>query len=656
MKLKSSFNFILSSFLSFLLFVLSVTCDNATIINEVFINQNIIIKAEQVVRKFEIDYERNVFLKDGVEFQYISGSFHYFRARRFNWQDILRKLKAAGLNAVSTYVEWSLHEPLPQQFQFTGDQDLEYFLELAVQEGLYVLLRPGPYICAERDFGGLPPWLLTVKPNIVLRSKDDVYQHYVKKWFEQLFPRLKRFLYGNGGPIIMVQVENEFGSYTCDKEHMVWLRDLMKEYVEDAAILYSTDGGSTEFLKCVVPGVYATVDFGTGSDRVAGHFAAMRTVTPKGPLVNSEFYPGWLTHWGEKMARVNTQNVVSTLETMLEMKASVNFYMFFGGTNFGFTAGANSGNENEYLADITSYDYDAPLTEARDPTTKYLAIRNTIAKFFPLPPIPPPKPSPKAAYTQIFVLPIATIFDKIAQVMPPVKSRSPLTFETLEQSYGFILYETIVPIVALEDPAILSVPGIRDRGYVFVDEHLVTVLYRHKNVTTTQLIIRPGQKLSIFVENMGRIGFGSFLHDPKGIISEVTLDGHVLYDWNAIKFPLHDVSWIVPALPIDDTNQPAFYTASFSLSPEHPKQPLDGYIDMSEWSKGVVFINDFNLGRYWSTVGPQLTLFLPGSCIKPYPEINNITVFEIQSAPLIRVLNFTTAPIYKKQIEKKKSV
>ncbi|KAI5729804.1 hypothetical protein M8J76_006816 [Diaphorina citri] len=590
-------------------------------------------------RKFEIDYERDTFVKDGKPFRYVSGSFHYFRSPRYYWQDRLRKLRAAGLNAVSTYVEWSFHEPSPGQFQFTGDQDLEYFLELAVREDLLVLLRPGPYICAERDFGGLPSWLMTIKPNITLRSKDEVYQHYVNKWFAQLFPRITRFLYGNGGPIILVQVENEMGSYTCDKEHMIWLRDQMKYYVRDAAVLYTTDGAGVGYLKCTVPGVYATVDFGAATN-VSSAFAAMRTVSPHGPLVNSEYYPGWLTHWGEKIATVDTDPVVKTLQIMLEMKANVNFYMFYGGTNFGFTAGANADAVDKYLSDITSYDYDAPLTEAGDPTKKYFAIRDVVLQYLPAPSLPPPKPAPKADYGQIILSPAASIFDKVAQTLPPLTSAFPLSFEALDQSFGFVLYETIIPDARFPDPALLTISGLRDRGQVFVDEKLVTILYRNK-MLSTPIMARPGQKLSILVENMGRINYGSYLHDPKGILSEVLLDSKSLSPWSMTQYPLSNLSWIDTAPASNTTKLPVFYTATFTLNAEHPK-PLDGYVDMSNWAKGVVFINEHNLGKYWTTLGPQLTLYLPAPFIKPYPEVNRITVLELQAPPSDLKVKFTT--------------
>lgn len=262
--------------------------------------------------------------------------------------------------------------------------DIETFIKTAQEENLLVILRPGPYICAERDMGGLPPWLLTKNPNIRLRTSDPTYTQPVQKWMDYLLNRLSPFYYGNNGPIIMVQVENEYGSYgACDGQYLIWLRDLFIRHVQDKAVLFTTDGPATSYLKCgKIPGVYATIDFGPEMDPETV-FAAQRAFEPRGPLVNSEYYPGWLTHWGEARAAVGTLSVSQTLTKMMNLNANINFYMFHGGTNFGFTAGANFGKF--YQSDITSYDYDAPLTESGDLTEKYFAIRDVLSKYRSVP-------------------------------------------------------------------------------------------------------------------------------------------------------------------------------------------------------------------------------------------------------------------------------
>ncbi|XP_021942675.1 beta-galactosidase isoform X3 [Zootermopsis nevadensis] len=495
----------------------------------------------ELPRFFSIDYENDQFLLNGSPFRYVSGSLHYFRVPRAYWRDRLRKLRAAGLNAVSTYVEWSQHEPSPGRFEFSGELDLQYFIRLAQEEDLLVLLRPGPYICAERDMGGLPPWLLTVKPDIYLRTNDTTYMEYVERYLNYVLTSVQVYLYGNGGPIIMVQIENEYGSYqACDSSYMTQLRDIVKSKVGDAAVLYSTDGAGLSFLRCgKIEGVYATVDFGADTN-VDTAFLAQRIYEPHGPLVNSEFYTGWLTHWGEPFQSVGTETIVNTLDEILARNASVNFFMFHGGTNFGFLAGANFGDN--YQPQLTSYDYDAPITEAGDPTSKYFAIREVIGRV------------PKG------------------------------------------------------------------------------ILSRSEKITSMPLSLSEGTKIQVLVENQGRINYGSLINDFKGLLSNATLGGDVLEDWIITGFPLHEIS----SLGVNSTYNytfscPAFFRGTFEL-PESYSEPLDTFLDPRGWGKGVAFINGFNIGRYWPILGPQVTLYVPGCHLKPYPALNELVLLELEKA------------------------
>uniref|UniRef100_A0A8W7K9V4 Glycoside hydrolase 35 catalytic domain-containing protein n=1 Tax=Anopheles albimanus TaxID=7167 RepID=A0A8W7K9V4_ANOAL len=349
----------------------------------------------QQARSFTIDYDNDTFVMDGKPFQYVAGSFHYFRALPQSWRPILRSMRAAGLNAVTTYVEWSLHNPKENEYNWDGMADIVHFIELAVQEDLYVILRPGPYICAERDMGGFPAWLLHKYPGIQLRTNDINYLREVRSWYAQLFSRLTRFMYGQGGPIILVQVENEYGSYfACDHKYLNWLRDETARYVKGDAVLFTNNGPGLETCGAI-EGVLSALDFGPGTeDEINGYWKGLRKTQPKGPLVNAEFYPGWLTHWQEAhMAHTDTKLVADSLAFMLRNKVNVNIYMFFGGTNYGFTAGANSAGSGGYVADVTSYDYDAPLSECGDPTDKYYTLRDTILQYFPRPNVSLPQPS-----------------------------------------------------------------------------------------------------------------------------------------------------------------------------------------------------------------------------------------------------------------------
>ncbi|KAL1449941.1 hypothetical protein WDU94_002409 [Cyamophila willieti] len=589
-------------------------------------------------RTFTIDFTNDTFLMDGKPFKFVSGEFHYFRTPRPRWRDILRKIRAAGLNAVSTYVEWSSHEATPGGYNFGGDNDVEHFMTLAAKEGLYVLLRPGPFICGERDFGGLPPWLFKMKEDIRLRQNDPTYQHYIVKWYQELFTRLQKFMYGNGGPIIMVQIENEFGMHDqCDPQHAMWLRDLIKSYIYDTAVLYSIDPPHRRFQKCVIDGVYPSVDFGPFQNVTRG-FKAQRLVAPHGPLLNAEFYTGWLTHWGERtMQFVPPEEVIKSLVQMLDMGANVNIYMFFGGTNFGFKNGANFDKKKGYLPTITSYDYDSPLDESGDPTDKYFAIQDVMKGYVTLPNIPVARSTMKKVFDTVFLTPTVSVFD--AQLKPsPVMANSPLTFEQLGQNYGFVLYETVVTETPYCETCRLEVDNIKDRAQVFINEEFAGSIYR-ANSTDLVFNVTVNQTLSLFVENMGRINHDK-IYDQKGILPMVLLDNEELLGWKMYKFPLDDVSSIELLQPTGNEKYPMFFTGVLINS-----KPMDTYLDMRNWTKGVVFVNGNNLGRYWSDMGPQYSLFLPSEFLKV--GTNRITIFELERAPPNYAVKFSPQSLNK---------
>eukprot|EP01113_Clastostelium_recurvatum_P015704 TRINITY_DN1880_c0_g1_i3.p1 TRINITY_DN1880_c0_g1~~TRINITY_DN1880_c0_g1_i3.p1 ORF type:complete len:426 (+),score=76.44 TRINITY_DN1880_c0_g1_i3:49-1326(+) len=341
------------------------------------------------------------FLKDGQPFRIISGSVHYFRTIPEQWKDRLTMAKQLGLNAVQFYIPWNLHEPEKDQYTFEGVADVVEFIQLAQSLDLLVVLRPGPYACGEWEFGGFPYWLLRDYPEIALRSADPHFLDRVDRWFSVLFPRLAPLVYSKGGPIIMMQVENEYGSYGNDKVYLGHLRGLMGKYVgDDAVVFHSTDGPSPQMLagSYIGPEVYQTVDFGPGDNATANFEQQMHLQGPA-PAMNSEYYTGWLTHWGDAHAANVSASMVSQslLSLMSTMNASVNLYMFHGGTNYGFMNGANANGPSDYEITITSYDYNSPLTEAGDPNDKYAAIRDVISRFSPVSG-PVPKPQPKGSY------------------------------------------------------------------------------------------------------------------------------------------------------------------------------------------------------------------------------------------------------------------
>lgn len=581
-------------------------------------------------RSFIIDYENNQFLKDGEPYRYISGSIHYYRLPQQYWQDRLDKMKAGGLTTIQTYVDWSQHEPEPGTYNFEDNLDIVAFFSLVNETGLTGILRAGPFIDAERDFGGLPYWLFRENPDMVLRSSDPTFLNFVDIFYTELFSRIKPLLYANGGPIISVQVENEYGSYyTCDSVYLAHLRDLFRNLLGDDVVLFTTDGpGGQDCGK--IPEVYSTVDFGPGSD-VDSCFASQREYEPQGPLVNSEFYTGWLDHWGELHSQENPRQVQQTLDEILARDASVNMYMYFGGTSFGFTAGSNMGGT--FQACPTSYDYDAPLSEAGDTSNAYFAIREVIANYSQDPFDPVPPNTTKYGYGIVQLKPVGSLFELLPELVvgPTVNSEAPLTFEALGQAYGFVLYETVIP----EDhfDSVLRVTEIRDRGYVFVDQVSVGILSREESIITVDVSIKANQTLSIFVENQGHICFGTSLStDFKGIYSDVLLDEAIVNNWSISSVPLNNTDSLSVSskkrfLQAYSENIPVLYSGEFVL-PANLDEPLDTFLNPTGWRKGVAFINGFNLGRYWPVRGPQINLFVPMTVLLPYPAVNKILLFE----------------------------
>uniref|UniRef100_A0A3Q2QFV0 Galactosidase, beta 1-like n=1 Tax=Fundulus heteroclitus TaxID=8078 RepID=A0A3Q2QFV0_FUNHE len=603
-------------------------------------------------RSFSIDYKNNCFLKDGKPFQYISGSIHYSRIPQYYWKDRLAKMYMTGLNAIQVYVPWNFHEAVQGVHNFTGDRDLEHFLNLANQTGLLVILRPGPYICAEWEMGGLPAWLLQ-KPNIMLRSADTDYLEAVSSWLAILLPKIKPWLFINGGNIITVQVENEYGSYfACDYNYMRHLRTLFRFFLGEEVVLFTTDGNTDKEMKCgTLDGMYATVDFGTDTN-VTVAFNRQRRFEPQGPLVNSEFYTGWLDHWGDQHAVVGAQKVSRVLGEMLTMGASVNMYMFEGGTNFGYWNGAD--HDTRFRSVVTSYDYDAPLTEAGDPTEKLFAIRDVIQQFREVPSGPMPPATPKFAYGFVTLEKVGNLSSLLGTISPlgPVQSKYPLTFEELKQYYGYVLYRTTLPRDLSEPtPLISPLNGVHDRAYVSVNG--VSKGQRGKTQRDTVLVMnltgRQGDTLDILVENMGRVNFGSKINDYKGLVSNLILGKDILTDWKVYPLDIDGAisrGWphsnsrkSVPSPQRGPSSGPTIYMGTLEAN----GLAWDTFLRLNEWTKGQVWINGVNLGRYWPARGPQQTLYVPGPLLSTSLP-NNITLLELEGAPAHRRVVFMDRP------------
>ncbi|RXG56870.1 Beta-galactosidase [Armadillidium vulgare] len=449
---------------------------------------------------------------------------------------------------------------------------------------------------------------------------------------------VKPYLYINGGNVITIQVENEYGSYyACDFYYTSHLKDLAKELLGEDVTLFTTDGSATSYLKCgKIADVYATIDFGPTSDP-AQLFESQRIFEPVGPLVNSEFYPGWLDHWGDPHSTRSSESVADTLDSMLALNASVNVYVFHGGTSFGLSAGSNTGSR--FQACPTSYDYDAPLTEAGDPTEKYYAIRNVTQKYVSLPDGPVPGPSEKYAYGDVLLSSTGDVFG-LLDGLGTVTDTYPQTFEALSVSNGIVVYSTRIPYL-LPDPARLSIENIHDRGYVYVDEDFVGIVSREQELYDLPFYGKINQTLTIVAESLGRVCYGSEINDFKGLTTNVTIGDNILSDWSMTPIPLLNSSLLNEAISSlqsktrqnlrqTTSGDMTFYEGTFNI-PTNSSNLKDTFLRLDDWTKGFAWINDFLLGRYWPVVGPQVTLYIPSGLLQY--EDNTILILELEKSP-----------------------
>jgi len=566
------------------------------------------------------------FFLNGKPFRILSGALHYFRVLPQQWEDRLLKLKAMGLNTVETYVAWNVHEAERGCFRFDGAADLVGFIRLAQALGLYVIVRPGPFICAEWEFGGLPAWLLN-DPEMEVRCCYPPYQDAVQTFFSKLLPMLVPLQIQHGGPILAMQVENEYGSYGSDQSYLQWLNQLMLE-LGVQCLLFTSDGATRSMLTHgSLPSVLKTANFGS---RAAEEFATLRQYQPRGPLMCMEFWNGWFDHWGEVHHTRHADDAANALEQIMASGASVNVYMFHGGSNFGFMNGANTDLiSREYQPTINSYDYDAPLNEAGEPTPKFHAFRRVLERHNELPETALPPPTTKYHSEALRFKQSVSLLDSLSVLSTPELSIAPRSMESLGQNYGFLLYcsEVCHP----QGKATLSVERVHDRAQVFVNGREVGVLARNGPLAIEIELPETTNTIELLVENQGRVNYGPDLQDRKGILGWVRLDLNKIYHWSMFTLPLNNLSNLAFVDRSDGENLesqfklcPAFHRTTFNVD-----QPGDCFLALTRCTKGVAWLNGFNLGRYWDK-GPQTALYVPAPLLQPGQ--NELIILELHQS------------------------
>lgn len=552
-------------------------------------------------------YNENSFLLNGKPFQILSGSIHYFRQVPEYWRDRLEKLKQCGFNTVETYVCWNLHERKEGKFDFSGRLDLGEFIDIANSLGLYCIIRPGPYICAEWDYGGLPSWLLTY-PNMRIRCMDGLFLEKEKRFLDKVFDIVRPRLITNGGNVIMLQVENEYGSYGNDHKYIDHLADYYVEQGIDVP-LFTSDGPADLFFGGgTVKKLLKTGNFGS---RWKESFDYIKQRCPDQPLMCSEFWEGWFDSWYGPHHRRTPDDVAEQLDNMLSAGGNVNFYMFCGGTNFGFTNGANM--YDRYTVTTTSYDYDAALTESGDLTKRFFEVRAVAEKHFGKLPELTVKNSEKRGYGAVKLTEYANLLTDVRRLSDPVNSPFAKSFEELGTDFGFVLYSTVIDYPVTEK---LVIDPLRDRAHIFVNGELKGIMERDRRSDEVTIDCKAGEtvKIDILIENLGRINYGNAMAgESKGIVGNVRIGQQILFGWTMYPLNMEDLSSL-KLFPLDknDCSCPAFLRGTLKIE----GAPCDTFLRAEGFSKGFAVVNGFNVGRYWNDAGPQKTLYIPAPLLR----------------------------------------
>lgn len=586
------------------------------------------------------------FLLDGKPFVVRAAELHYPRIPREYWDQRIKQCKAMGMNTICIYLFWNLHEQQEGQYNFSGENDFVAFIKAVQQNGMYCIVRPGPYVCAEWDMGGLPWWLLKKKDLQVRTRQDTLFMSAVKRYMNKVGPMLAPLQIQNGGNIIMVQVENEYGVWGTDKAYMSAIRDMIRSSGLNKVQLFRCDW-SSNFDKYDVDGVASTLNFGAGAN-VEDQFKKFKERNPGAPLMCSEYWTGWFDQWGRQHETRGVNTFIGSLKDMMDRKISFSLYMAHGGTSFGQWAGANA---PPYAPTISSYDYDAPIDEAGRLTPKFYAIRELLSKYLgegeKLGDIPAER-APLITLPSIHFTQQASLFDNLPE---PKKVKEIQPMEMFNQGWGRILYRTTLPAATAARQIVIS--GIHDWALVSIDGKPLAKIDRRKteNATVTIPATAKATRLDILIETTGRVNYGKAILDRKGIAGTVLMangtDTVALQNWLVYNLPVDGAFQNKPNYTSRQTEGPAWYKANFQVD-----KPGDTYLDVSHWTKGMVWINGRSLGRYWN-IGPTQTMFLPGTWLKK--GTNEIIITDVQKPDLATVRSAANH-IYEIGGEEEKSV
>lgn len=598
---------------------------------------------------------KNTFILHGQPFVVKAAELHYPRIPHPYWEQRIKMCKSLGMNTICLYVFWNIHEQQEGKFDFTGNNDVAAFCRLAQKNGMYVIVRPGPYVCAEWEMGGLPWWLLK-KKDIRLREDDPYFMARVKAFVTEVGRQLVPLTIQNGGPIIMVQVENEYGSYGINKKYVSQIRDIVKAAGFDKVTLFQCDWASN-FENNGLDDLVWTMNFGTGSN-IDAQFKRLKELRPDAPLMCSEFWSGWFDKWGARHETRPAKDMVAGIDEMLRKNISFSLYMTHGGTSFSHWAGANSPG---FAPDVTSYDYDAPINEYGHATPKFWELRKTMEKYNGgkrLPDVPKPA-------AQIITIPKMTLNEFSPLILGtglPTTSRDIKSFEEMNLGWGAMIYATTLP--KIDKSSRLSLNDAHDYAQIFIDHKLIGTIDRTKNEKSIMLPpVEKGEKLNILIEAMGRINFGRAVKDFKGITESVTIDTEE--DGHDVSY--HLKNWVIVPIPdsyqnaqhvfdkLDETNRCfspinfssqsiGYYRGYFDL-----KKVGDTFLNLEQWGKGQVYVNGHALGRFWR-IGPQQTLYLPGCWLKK--ERNEIIIMDIVGPKAPVVWGQNQPELNKLQLEK----